>query len=476
MIDILSVKKNKLTSKLIFNNVDIAIITATDTEFREVLNNLEDFGIITDKKCIFHHQDVESNLNYYFGSLSGFKVCLLQALAIGNAVDGAALFTISQLIKKIKPRCIMMLGVCCGMEAKKKCRKVPIYIANLITYYEYAKIDNGTVINRAASAFPNKLLSIFKEIETEEYCAKKGMYLCGEKVINDKEIKEKLQKMYPGSVALDMESYSLAILANDIPYVVIKGASDFGVAKKGSENQAKTMQYVIAYVKSCLKECDNKFSPRKQQLSVFISGSCESDCKDYSPYFIHELLMALYNEGYTVVNGYGKGIGEHIVIATQQFSFVKKVEYNSILRLYPFPRNNKLVNEAQYNAFATNNRKQMCKDSDISLFLYGNKRYDDKPGTKLDLAKGVLEEYHDSIDEKNIIVPLGATGYAAANVYSQYSAYIREYKNAQLQQYFDRLDTHLTYNKGAIETYIKDIVKYIDQMIQCNLLNSVYKN
>ena len=52
-------------------------------------------------------------------------------------------------------------------------------------------------------------------------------------------MKDKLIKLFPGVAALDMESYSLAVLANDKPYVVIKGASDNGnnkvVVYKGSD-------------------------------------------------------------------------------------------------------------------------------------------------------------------------------------------------------------------------------------------------
>ena len=112
MCDIKSIKKVKVLDKVIFGNVDIGIITSADIEFNKVLNNLEAFIVDNiDLSYIYTYCD-ETKLQYYFGSLEGLNVCLVQSLSTGNMSGGGAFFTIENLLKISKPQLILMLGVC----------------------------------------------------------------------------------------------------------------------------------------------------------------------------------------------------------------------------------------------------------------------------------------------------------------------------------------------------------------------------
>lgn len=465
--------KNKLTTALIFNNVDFAIITSADIEFQAVLQELHPFIIDCIKDFfVLHYKNPETGLDYYFGSLAQLNICLVKSPEIGNMTQRGALFTISQLLNEVKPKNILMLGVCCGMEADDalaKNEKTCIYVANSITYYEFAKISDNYVV-RSIVERPSKLLSIFtEELVRETYQVKKGQYICGEKVLNNKKVKAGLQKLYPGAVALDMESYSLALLANNIPYVVIKGASDFGVGKQGSERQSTTMKCVITYVCDCLEAAlkTGLITKNKPSLKIFISGCTEKIDANYSR-FINQLAIKAYDLGYAIINGYGKGIGEHLILATRQYAYVYSVDYNNLLKIYPFPVNNSLVSPEMYKNFAASNRNLMATSSEISMFIFGDKNGRDE-------AAGVQDEYQCSLSAKNIIVPVAATLGEAAKIYNDHKAIINIYQDPDLESSYYKLIGPIDFsNLKDVEVYITNIFQYLSLAIQSHLKNSIY--
>ena len=464
--------KDKLTTALIFNNIDFAIITSADIEFNEVLEKLNPFIIdYTNDFFILHYKNLETGLDYYFGSLAQLNVCLVKTPEIGNMTQRGALFTISQLLKEVRPNNILMLGVCCGMEPSAsfvKNKKTCIYVANSITYYEYAKISEDYVV-RSIVERPSKLLGIFtEEVDSETYHVKKGQYICGEKVLNNKKVKAGLQKLYPGAVALDMESYSLALLANNIPYVVIKGASDFGVRKQGSERQRATMECVITYVCDCLEAAlkVNLIKKNKPCLRIFISGCTEKTDANYSS-FINKLAKKAYELGYVIINGYGKGIGEHLILATREYAYVNSADHCNLLKVYPFPINNSLVSPEMYKNFAASNRNVMTSSSEISMFLFGDKNGKDE-------AEGVQDEYQCSLSAHNIIVPVGATSGEAAKIYHDYKSIIDIYQNPNLETSYHKLKGPIDFsNDKDVEIYITYIFQYLSSAIHCHLMKSI---
>lgn len=471
-VDMKELIKDKLTTALIFNNVDFAIITSTDIEFQEVLKAVHPF-IIDDIKDFFvlHYKNPKTELDYYFGSLAQLNICLVKSPEIGNMTQQGALFTISQLLKEVKPQNILMLGVCCGLErdsALAKNKRTCIYVANSITYYEYAKISEDYVV-RSIVERPKGLLNIFtEEVSSETYQVKKGQYICGEKVLNNKKVKARLQKLYPGAVALDMESYSLALLANNIPYVVIKGASDFGVKKQGSKGQSATMKCVISYVCDCLEAAlkIGLIKKYKPSLRIFISGCTEKKDASYS-LFITKLAKKAYEHRYVIINGYGKGIGEHLILATREYAYLCSADHSNFLKIYPFPINNRLVSPEMYRNFATSNRNEMTSSSEISLFLFGDKNGEDE-------AAGVQDEYQCSLSAHNIIVPVGATCGEAAKIYQNYKSIIDIYQNPDLKSKYDKLKGPVDFtNDNDVNVYITYIFQYLSSAIHSHLINII---
>jgi hypothetical protein len=145
---------------------------------------------------------------------------------------------------------------------------------------------------------------------------------------------------------------------------------------------------------------------------VFISGSA-AIYDPWSPDDAQDLLrllgQRLIAEGFSVVTGFGLGIGPFLLNgildgleARGSYSFDDRV----ILR--PFPQG-KITSE-QRAARWTAYRKEMISYAGIALFLFGNRRNSD--GSLKD-AKGVVEEFDLAVAAGVAVVPIGSTGFAA---------------------------------------------------------------
>lgn len=466
MLNLIKLRKTKLIEELVFNNIDICIITATDVEYNGVQSSLDGFIIknISDREYLISYGDAFTGLNCLFGSIEEFNVCLIQSRSIGNATDGGAMFSISNILKVIRPQLLMMVGVCCGMESDKGAKKCPIYIANLITYYEYAKINESNSFQRSIAMRSVMPLSIFNEETSENYFVKKGQYICGEKVINSKKVKQLLKRLYPGSVALDMESYSLALLAEDIPYVVIKGASDFGIKKHGSDNQVGTMSNVMQYIKKSLQMArSNKlFSPRSYRLSVMISGSNDDENEQLNT-FVSMLTLKILECGHKIINGYGKGIGEVIVLESQRYAFVTRRNYSELLELFPFPFNNKIFppnTGTSYKWIANKIRSKMSARSQITIVINGK-------SSKSGYYGGVFDEYNLSMQAGNIIIPICKTGGAAYEIYNEYQHNLAMLKDQRVCEEYNKLNKGVDFsNVASISDYLDIVFDYINFMLR----------
>lgn len=446
--------RNKFIDKLIFDNVDIAIITSADIEFKSVYSKLKNFCVpnIINSRFSFVDND---QMRYNFGSMCGFNVCLIQTGETGIATQHGAVYSVSALLKLMKPQAFLMLGVCCDMDDTDKSNKV--YVSNAITYYEYAKYDQR-YLPRGIVERPYKILNIFtEELGGENYIVKKGEYLCGEKVLKNESFKTMLQEIFPGAVALDMESYAFVLCAHDIPHVVIKGASDNGINKEGSNGQEEMMSMVIDYVQRCLKNAKkrNMLSPKYTSIPILISGA--DDCVDQTikEQFLNNLCMKFYDNNFRLINGYGKGIGEYLLVYSKMWALNHGKNYNDLIVFNPFPINLQTVNRSQYKILAQNTRHELCGDSLISVFIYGNK------GDYI-LAEGVKDEYAVSYEFENIVVPLAATGYQSKNIYDEYLPVIMSSRDKELIKSYKKLNSAIALKDVKnIESYINNIIQYI---------------
>ncbi|WOK46360.1 SIR2 family protein [Streptococcus equi subsp. equi] len=152
---------------------------------------------------------------------------------------------------------------------------------------------------------------------------------------------------------------------------------------------------------------------RFRRKTIFISGSAYS----YSAYsqktgenFIHKLSFELSKNGYHIVNGYGKGVGEFVLNGVADYCLTHKSKINDFLTLMPFPQNSSLG--IDLDKLYKENREQMIESCGIAIFLFGNKEAED-------IASGVMDEYELSKKHGLVCLPIEYTGGASKEIYDQ---------------------------------------------------------
>ena len=173
---------------------------------------------------------------------------------------------------------------------------------------------------------------------------------------------------------------------------------------------------------------------RYLRRTVFISGAAY----DYSPYgendfkqFIIDLSAELIKNGFRIVNGYGLGLGNEVISGALLELNKEHKPVDGNLTIRPFPQG--ILNPAVvWPAY----RKEMISLTGVTQFFMGNKE-ETKGSGKVINSPGCRNEYEISEANGNFLIPVGATGSMAEELYheqmtagsAKYDAYI-DYFNA----------------------------------------------
>jgi hypothetical protein len=164
-----------------------------------------------------------------------------------------------------------------------------------------------------------------------------------------------------------------------------------------------------------LKEIEKRY--KKQ--TVFISGSSggEYGCfsKEEAQGFIHNLSKQIVLEGYTIVNGFGLGVGSAVINGALEAIDLKPQQCSEEqLIMKPFPQfatNGKTIPEL-WDAY----RKRIIPLAGIAIFIYGNKK--DSNASTIS-ADGIEKEFNIAIDNGLIPIPIAKTGYMSKTIYDK---------------------------------------------------------
>lgn len=177
-----------------------------------------------------------------------------------------------------------------------------------------------------------------------------------------------------------------------------------------------------------------------RQRTIFISGSAEvygKWTKQGTEEFLRDLSRALVDQGYRLATGVGLGVGDAIISgAIEQIYHVRTGHIEDSLVMHPFPRNN--PDETMRKRLWEEYRQDLISTAGICLFVLGNKRVE----AGIVLADGVRREFEIAREHELSVVPVGASGYMAQELWTQVAASFDEfYPNAseELSEKFMRL-------------------------------------
>lgn len=172
--------------------------------------------------------------------------------------------------------------------------------------------------------------------------------------------------------------------------------------------------------------------------TVFLSGSAhvfEPWTRTKVESFLCKLGNILIERGYKLSSGIGLGIGNALITGAIQGIYQSNDgSISDRLIMRPFPQHIEDANERieiwkQY-------RQEVIGYAGIAIFFMGNKKQDDS----VVLADGCLKEFEIACKLGLIVVPIGASGHAAQELYRIVSAEYKKYYPQADQAFLDCID------------------------------------
>jgi len=189
--------------------------------------------------------------------------------------------------------------------------------------------------------------------------------------------------------------------------------------------------------------------------TVFISGAAH----EYSQLgernalnFVYKLSRTLASSGARVVSGFGLGVGSSVISGVlEQVYMNPKAKIEDQLVLRPFPQTTE--GHVPITTLWTRYREDMIDHAGIALFVFGNKLKDNK----VVLSNGMREEFTIAKAKGLCLIPVGATGYMAEEIWQEMNNQIQGDVGSSdnMKSLFAKLGDESTSTDELIDTVVK---------------------
>ncbi len=444
---------------------DVLVLCANDVEYSETKTMMEE-----QSKDSIIYENFEGQ-NILFGLIGGKKVASTKLSSMGTLNENAVLTTLIKLSEILTISSIFMVGVCAGI--KKEAKIGDVILSKEVVSYSVGKVKDGLMrryhfIHRGKIFYPGNIYKTIDSILASErfkFSVEKGMVLSGDILLNSRRLKKILVRQYPNAIGLEMEGVGLALassLLNHNNWLLIKGVSDIGFKKKGSENQDIAVKNALKVLEKVLRSNEfaiyEKNNIEEKTRNVLISGSFVNQHKlsDDVETFSYKLSQSLVRNNFKVVTGYGMVIGPAVVAGA--YDMAKKCHYSlsTCLSTFPFPRSNNKEIQANLNAIKTDNRMTMTRNVKYAIFIYGYKE-----NVPNNMADGMKDELYYAQENDAICIPIASTGFTAEKLWKivkkEWDIY-HPNANDVIKLLYDELETKSL--DEAIDIVIKIINEY----------------
>lgn len=237
-----------------------------------------------------------------------------------------------------------------------------------------------------------------------------------------------------------MKSINKSDYDNVAEYEYAKRRNDFFLEDLKRYRIEALMIEDFAEITEILQEIERRINLN----NIFISGSAE-EYGQYSDKEADELIKLLSSrliqENYNIISGFGVGVGSSVIAGALEEIYIHNKRINSDrLLLRPFPQG------TEAKALWQQYREDMISRAGISIFMFGNKKVNDN----IVPANGVKTEFDIAVKAKNIVIPVGCTGYMAKKLWDEVNAnisYYYENANDEIKDIFNSLDSNIPNEK-----------------------------
>ena len=223
-------------------HADILIVTVTPIEVQAVLDT---FQQETGQHFERHHVDTKTY--YELGTIASASVFMVQS-EMGVGGPNSVLLTVEEAIRVLSPSSVIMVGIAFGFDDKKFAIG-DILVSEQLWSYEQQKIatDNGqeSIIFRGDRPHASpKLLNRFKSSVVDWSGSGRveiGLLLSGEKLIDNREFRDKLLQLAPEALGGEMEGFGLYAAASlrKTDWVLVKAICDWADGNKSQDKASR---------------------------------------------------------------------------------------------------------------------------------------------------------------------------------------------------------------------------------------------
>lgn len=204
-----------------------------------------------------------------------------------------------------------------------------------------------------------------------------------------------------------------------------------------------------------LKEVESRFL----RNTILISGSAEI----YGEFeekraveFLHDLSKTISHNSYKILTGFGWGVGSAVINGVlDNMEAEKNQNMDNFLIMRPFPQFE--TKGKNLKELWTDYRNKFIPLAGIAVFVFGNRK--NKITGEIELGTGVIDEFEIAVKNGVMVIPVGATGYVAFQLWKKimqsFNDYYPEYP--ELLEEFQILGDKNNTNEILIQTILKII-------------------
>ncbi|MGE4989578.1 SIR2 family protein [Yersinia enterocolitica] len=237
-----------------------------------------------------------------------------------------------------------------------------------------------------------------------------------------------------------------------------KRKQDYFVKDLGRFNIKTILVDAFSEITDLLRRLEKNYKSK----TIFISGAAheyghmgERNALE----FVYKLSRTLVSKNMRVVSGFGLGVGSSVIsgVLEQTFTSPKaKIEDQLVLRPFPQSTEGKL----SLSVLWTKYREDMISHAGIALFLFGNKLSENN----ISLSNGMREEYEIAKRKGLFLIPVGATGYMAEQLWLEQNIEVQNSPDvsSEMKKLFAKLGDSDTSAADIIDV-VMGVIKLMDR-------------
>lgn len=247
---------------------------------------------------------VVGDYTYYLGQVGQYKVINVQCLQMGSLNPGGSAQTVNAALHEWPQlKAVIMTGICFGFDCEKQ-KIGDVIVSSAIKNYETRRMGAKEEMPRGATyqidkclfnAFNNLKLSWENiGIDNEKKNLTIGLYISGEQLVDNKEVRDAHLNETPEAKAGEMEGNGLVAACESarIPWVLVKAICDFADGEKGKDKE--TRQRIAAASSAHCCEAALGQMTAFESLGIYKVNNKSVAVKNESP----DVLFELYRKGF----------------------------------------------------------------------------------------------------------------------------------------------------------------------------------